>query len=88
MRAFQIAALLETAVRDERERGIVRSTALEDAARQVLESIDRALPYAPYLGQFDALADAANELRAALSKPAQPSPSGRPAPPPSACSRA
>ena len=39
MRAFQIAALVETAVRDERERGIIRSKALEDAARQALECV-------------------------------------------------
>ncbi len=30
MRAFQIAALVETAVRDERERGIIRSKPLTD----------------------------------------------------------
>lgn len=39
MRAFQISALIETAVRDERERGIIRSRALEDAARQALEAL-------------------------------------------------
>lgn len=67
MRAFQISALVETAIRDERERGIVRGEALEDAARQLLQAIDRALPYAPYLGVFDAVADTANDLRAALA---------------------
>lgn len=41
MRAFQIAALVETAVRDERKRGIIRSKALEDAARQALEALER-----------------------------------------------
>jgi len=40
MRAFQIAALVETTVRDERERGIIRSKALEDAARRLLEAPD------------------------------------------------
>ena len=39
MRAFQISAIVETAVRDERERGIIRSKALEDAARQALEAL-------------------------------------------------
>ncbi len=68
MRAFQISALVETAVRDEKERGIIRSKTLEDAARRLLEAVDRALLFAP-LGDFDAVADTANDLRAALAEP-------------------
>lgn len=44
---------------------------LREAAHQALQAIDRALPYAPYLAQFDAVADTANDLRAALSAPEQ-----------------
>ena len=54
MRAFQISALIETAVRDERERIIAMNApeierinayikALEDAARQALEALDGVL---------------------------------------------
>ena len=40
MRAFQIAALVETAVRDERERGIIRSKPLtnEEIEKILVES--------------------------------------------------
>lgn len=46
---------------------------LQQAAKQVLEAIDKALPYAPHRGEFDALADAAADLRAALAE-SQPEP--------------
>ena len=42
---------------------------LRKAAQQALDAIDRALPYAPHRGEFDALADAADALRAALAQP-------------------
>ena len=63
MRAFQIAALVETAVRDERERGIIRSKALEDAARQALGAIERGESF-DYLDN-----EVAAVLRAALAEP-------------------
>ena len=79
MRAFQIAALVETAVRDERERGIIRSKALKDAARQALEALDGVLDtYGEPLdklsiagGTYEALCcrDAITDLRAALAEP-------------------
>ena len=79
MRAFQIAALVETAVRDERERGIIRSKALEDAARQALEALDGVLDtYGEPVdklsiagGTYEAIycRDAITALRAALAEP-------------------
>ena len=71
MRAFQISALIETAVRDERERGIIRSKALEDAARQALEALKLMLDEygeanCPASDHTDAAIDA---LRAALAEP-------------------
>ena len=42
---------------------------LREAAQQALEAIDRALPYAPHRGEFDAVADTADALRAALAEP-------------------
>ncbi len=44
---------------------------LREAAQRALEAIDRALPYAPHCGEFDALADMADALRAALAEPVQ-----------------
>lgn len=41
---------------------------LREAAQQALEAIDRALPHAPPRGEFDALADMADALRAALAE--------------------
>lgn len=41
---------------------------LRAAAQQALEAIDRALPHAPHCGEFDALADMADALRAALAE--------------------
>ena len=65
MRAFQIAALVETAVRDERERGIIRSKALEDAARQALEALETLVPTkGPSIYN-----SARDNLRAALAEP-------------------
>tara|TARA_R110000868_G_scaffold112176_1_gene302273 strand:- start:48 stop:269 length:222 start_codon:yes stop_codon:yes gene_type:complete len=69
MRAFQIAALVETAVRDERERGIIRSKALEDAARQALEALIKAHPYSNSNKDLDGHSEAITALRAALAKP-------------------
>jgi len=66
MRAFQISALIETAVRDERERGIIRSNALEDAARQALEALAN-----PWEAGAEGVADAIVSLRAALAEPEQ-----------------
>ena len=43
---------------------------LREAAQQALEAIDRALPHAPHRGEFDALADMADALRAALAEDA------------------
>ena len=43
-------------------------TPLQHAAQQVLRAVDKALPYAPYLNEFDVLADTANDLRAALAQ--------------------
>lgn len=44
---------------------------LREAAQQALEAIERALPHAPHCGEFDALADMADALRAALAEPVQ-----------------
>ena len=65
MRAFQISALIETAVKDERERGIIRSKALEDAARQALEALELEATSPP----IDTTAAAMDALRAALAEP-------------------
>ena len=43
------------------------SSNLRQAAQQALEAIDRALPHAPHRGEFDALADMADAIRAALA---------------------
>ena len=74
MRAFQISALIETAIRDERERIIAMNApeierinayikALEDAARQALEAIERGESF-DYLDN-----EVAVVLRAALAEP-------------------
>ena len=68
MRAFQISALIETAVRDEQERGIIRSKALEDAARQALEALYR---WHMTDGETVELMPAFAALRAALAEPVQ-----------------
>ena len=66
MRAFQVSALGDTAVRDERERGIIRSKALEEAARQALEAL--CLPCSRWNGtQSKIVNDAIEALRAALA---------------------
>lgn len=44
---------------------------LRTASQQALEAIDRALPHAPHCGEFDALADMADALRAALAEPVE-----------------
>lgn len=54
--------MVETAIRDERERGIVRNTALEDAARQALEALED-----PWKAGAEGVADAITALRAALA---------------------
>ena len=41
-------------------------TNLRQAAQQILEAIDTALPYAPHRGEFDRVADIADTLRATL----------------------
>ena len=82
MRAFQISALVETAVRDERERIIAMNApeierinayikALEDAARQALEALKLMLDeYGEANCPASDHADAAiNALRAALAEP-------------------
>ena len=38
------------------------------AAQHLLEAIDAALPYAPHRAEFDIVADAADDLRAALKR--------------------
>ena len=38
------------------------------AAQHLLEAIDAALPYAPHRAEFDSVADAADDLRAALKR--------------------
>ena len=38
------------------------------AAQHLLEAIDAALPYAPHRAEFDRVADAADDLRAALKR--------------------
>ena len=68
MRAFQIAALVETAVRDERERGIIRSKALKDAARQALEVLE-VVPYMSNKDDYQHLDQTITTLRAALAEP-------------------
>ena len=42
------------------------------AAQRLLDAIDAALPYAPHRAEFDIVADAADDLRAALAKQAEP----------------
>ena len=78
MRAFQIAALVETAVRDERERGIIRSKALEDAARQALGALEGWDNYGKWVWPESALEQARRNtteslaaLRAALAEPVE-----------------
>jgi hypothetical protein len=46
-------------------------TTLREAAQRLLTAIDCALPHAPPLGEFDFVADAADDLRAALAEPVQ-----------------
>lgn len=38
------------------------------AAQRLLDAIDAALPYAPHRAEFDIVADAADDLRAALKR--------------------
>lgn len=42
---------------------------LRDAAQRLLQALDAALPYAPHRGEFDVVADSADDLRAALAEP-------------------
>ena len=76
MRAFQISALIETAVRDERERIIAMNApeierinayikAMEDAARQALEVLERAGEEL----RWQAIGQVQRDLRAALAEP-------------------
>ena len=41
---------------------------LSQAAQRLLDAIDAALPYAPHRAEFDRVADAADDLRAALKR--------------------
>lgn len=47
---------------------------LRDAAASLLSAVDLALPYAPHRGEFDHVADAADDLRAVLAKQPAPQP--------------
>ena len=42
------------------------------AARRLLDALAAAMPHAPLCGEFDRVADAADDLRAALAKQAEP----------------
>ena len=41
---------------------------LSQAAQRLLDAIDAAMPYAPHRAEFDRVADAADDLRAALKR--------------------
>ena len=41
---------------------------LSQAAQRLLDAIDAAMPHAPFCGEFDIVADAADDLRAALKR--------------------
>lgn len=49
-------------------------TDLRAAAQALLDAIDAALPYAPHRGEFDRVADSADDLRDALAQQAEPAP--------------
>ena len=45
---------------------------LSQAAQSLLDALAAAMPYAPHRAEFDIVADAADDLRAALAKQAEP----------------